>query len=108
MDMKTKVIVILSLFLIIISTSGYLLYTSKIKDEKIKENEQRIDSLQKSLNTYKKKNDSLNVVAITMENLIQNQEVKVIKIKESFIVYKTQEIQNSSDAYKYINKFIAE
>lgn len=90
------------------SISGYLFYTSQIKDDVIKENEQIIDSLQKSLNTYKRKNDSLNVVAATMENLIQNQEIKVVKVKESFIVYKTQEIQNSSDAYKYINKFIAE
>lgn len=108
MDTKTKIIIILSLLIIIISTFGYLFYTSQIKDEKIKENEQIIDSLQKSLNTYKKKNDSLNVVAATMENLLQNQEVKVVKVKESFIVYKTQEIQNSSDAYKYINKFISE
>jgi hypothetical protein len=108
MDTKTKIIIILSLLIIVISTFGYLFYTSQIKDEKIKENQQIIDSLQKSLNTYKKKNDSLNVVAATMENLLQNQEVKVIKVKESFIVYKTQEIQNSSDAYKYINKFISE
>lgn len=108
MDTKTRIIIILSLFLVILSISGYLFYMSQIKDDRIKENEQIIDSLQKSLNTYKRKNDSLNVVATTMENLIQNQEIKVVKVKESFIVYKTQEIQNSSDAYKYINKFIAE
>ncbi len=108
MDTKSKIILILSLILLMGGIIGYTVYMNITQDEKIKQNEYTIDSLQKSLATYKKKSDSLSIVAITMENLIQNQEVKVVKVKESFIVYKTPEIKNSSDAYQYINKFIME
>jgi hypothetical protein len=108
MDIKNKIILILSLILLVGGIIGYMLYMDSSRDEKIKQNQYTIDSLQKSLANYKKQNDSLSIVATTMQNLIQNQEVKVIKVKESFIVYKTPEIKNSSDAYQYINKFIME
>lgn len=108
METKNKIILILITILIVLSLGIYLYYQNQVKAEKLKQNEQIIDSLKLSLKIHKKKSDSLQIVATVMDNIIQNQEVKVVTVKEKFIVYKTAEMKNSSDAYKYLNNFIME
>lgn len=108
METKNKIIFMLSIILITLSLGIYSYYQNQIKSQKLKENEQIIDSLNQSLNLYKKRNDSLEIVATVMDNIIKNQEVKVVTLKEKFIVYKTAEMKNSSEAYKYLNNFIME
>lgn len=108
METKNKIILILATLLVFLSLGIYSYYQNQIKSEKLKHNEQIIDSLKQKLILYKKRSDSLEIVATVMDNIIQNQEVKVVTVKEKFVVYKTPEMKNSSDAYKYLNNFIME
>lgn len=103
--MNKQTILILILFFIII---GLFVNTLVNKNYQIEKNKKIVDSLQKSLIDYKRKNDSLYIVANKLDSIILNQEAIVIRVKENFIIYKTPEIKNSSDAYIYLKDFIKE
>lgn len=108
MDIKFK-IYLTSVILIIFGCGiSYIFYGNSNINDRLVQNEKIIDSLNKKVLIYKQKNDSLQIVAFTLDQIIKNQEVKVVTVKEKFIVYKTPEIKNSSDAFKFINNFIVE
>lgn len=102
-----KILNILVIVLILLFF-GYFFYTLSQKNEIIKNNQKIVDSLRIEIVNYNKKYDSLQIVANKLDTLIQQQEVKVVTIKERFIVYKTDEIKDPSEAYKYVIKFIQE
>jgi len=104
---KNNIISILGVMLLC-SIIGVFIFCINKKNYQIEKNKKIIDSLQNSLLEYRKINDSLYIVANKLDSIILNQEAIVIKVKENFIIYKTPEMKNSSDAYIYLKKFIVE
>lgn len=98
----------LIILILLLSFAIFFVYKSINQDEIIKNNQRIADSLRIEVLHFNRKYDSLQIVANKLDTLIQNQEIKVVKLKEKFVIYKSEEIKNPTEAYIYINKFIQE
>lgn len=98
----------LIILILLLSFAVFFVYKSINQDEIIKNNQRIADSLRIEVLHFNRKYDSLQIVANKLDTLIQNQEIKVVKLKEKFVIYKSEEIKNPTEAYIYINKFIQE